>query len=128
MKEIIASAFLVSGAIFMFLSALGTFRFPDIFTRMHAATKASSFGSGLMLIAIIIYIGGIGVIISAVLTIVFIFMTAPVASHMIGRAAYFRGVPLWENTVVDELKGRYDPDNYTLASKEAGKDKRKASN
>ncbi|MEE4311580.1 MAG: monovalent cation/H(+) antiporter subunit G [candidate division KSB1 bacterium] len=117
MIEIVASIFLIFGSIFMFLSALGILRFPDVFTRMHAATKAASFGSGLMLISVMLYIGGAGVIISALLTIVFIFMTAPVASHMIGRAAYFRGVRLWDKTVVDELKDRYDIEKHTLSSK-----------
>jgi len=117
MIEIIASIFLIAGSIFMFLSALGILRFPDVFTRMHAATKASSFGCGLMLIAVMLHIGGAGIIIGAFLTIIFIFMTAPVASHMIGRAAYFRGVRLWEKTVVDELKDRYDLEKHTLSSK-----------
>ncbi len=115
-KEWIAAILLVSGSIFMFLSALGTLRFPDVFTRMHAATKASSFGVGLMLAACVIYFSDGWTIFQSLLIIIFIFLTAPVAAHMIGRAAYFLKVPLWEKTVVDELHDRYDLKTYKLAS------------
>ena len=44
------------------------------------------------------------------------FLTAPIAAHMIGRDAYFVGVPLWERTVLDELKNRYNTHTNTLDS------------
>jgi multicomponent Na+:H+ antiporter subunit G len=56
-----------------------------------------------------------GVAVRAVLTIAFFFLTAPVAAHMIGRAAYFIGVPLWQGTIVDELSGHYDRRTHGLA-------------
>jgi len=114
--EWIAAVLLVAGSIFMFLSALGTLRFPDIFTRMHAATKASSFGVGLMLSACVIYFSDGWTVVQALLIIIFIFLTAPVAAHMIGRVAYLLKVPLWKNTVVDELKDQYDLKSHTLKS------------
>jgi hypothetical protein len=48
--------------------------------------------------------------------VVFIFVTAPVAAHMLGRAAYVSGVPLWEGTLSDDLKGRYHATTHSLAS------------
>lgn len=105
---------LVFGAIFMFLSALGTLRFPDLFTRMHAATKASSFGIGLMLAAGVVYFSDGWTVGQSLLIIIFIFLTAPVGSHMIGRAAYLLKVPLWEQTAVDELQNKYDLKTKTL--------------
>jgi multicomponent Na+:H+ antiporter subunit G len=42
----------------------------------------------------------------AVLVIAFFFLTAPVGAHMIARAAYAVGVPLWEGTITDELRDR----------------------
>lgn len=107
-SEWIAAFLLVSGAIFMFLSALGTLRFPDLFTRMHAATKASSFGIGLMLAACVVFFSDGWTVGQSLLIIIFIFLTAPVGTHTIGRAAYLLNVPLWEKTVVDELQNRYD--------------------
>jgi len=114
--EWIAAILLVLGSLFMLLSAVGTWRFPDIFTRMHAATKASSFGVGLMLAAGVVYFNDGWTIVQSVLIIVFIFLTAPVAAHMIGRVAYLLKIPLWEKTVVDELQNRYDLKNHELAS------------
>jgi multicomponent Na+:H+ antiporter subunit G len=52
----------------------------------------------------------------AFLTIGFFFLTAPVAAHMIGRAAYLIGVPLWKGTIVDELSGHYDRRTNDLTS------------
>ena len=117
MIEWISALLLIIGSFFMFLAALGIYRFPDIYTRMHAATKASSFGAGLMLIGLILHLTDFWIIFEAIVVIVFIFMTAPVAAHMIGRAAYLIEVPLWENTVIDELKGQYDLKEKILHSK-----------
>ena len=47
--------------------------------------------------------------------ITFVFLTAPVAAHMIARASYFVGVPLWEGTIIDELRGHYDRRTHRLA-------------
>ncbi len=116
MIEWIIAILLVIGAIFMLLAALGALRFPDVFTRMHAATKASSFGAGLMLIGAVIYFAQLYITIEALLVIIFIFLTAPVASHMIGRAAYFLKVSVWDETIIDELQGRYDFHTHTLSS------------
>jgi len=41
--------------------------------------------------------------------VAFIILTAPVAAHMIARAAYWVGVPLWKNTIMDDLRDQYDP-------------------
>lgn len=116
MIEWIAAILLVAGSIFMLLSAVGTLRFPDIFTRMHAATKASSFGVGLMLSACVIYFNDSWTIAQALIIIIFIFITAPISAHMIGRVAYLLKVPLWEKTVVDELKDQYDLKTHKLES------------
>ncbi|MGR3318211.1 MAG: monovalent cation/H(+) antiporter subunit G [Candidatus Anammoxibacter sp.] len=116
MKEIIVASFLIIGSIFVLLAAIGIVRFPDLFTRMHAATKASSFGVVLMLIAVAVYFGDAWIIFEVVLVISFIYLTAPVACHMIARAAYFLNIPMWEGTVVDELRDKYDLHKHSLKS------------
>jgi multicomponent Na+:H+ antiporter subunit G len=83
---------------------------------MQTATKASSLGLALMVIAAAIHFHDFGVALRAIGIIGFGFLTVPVAAHMIGRAAYFIGEPLWEGTIIDELQGRYDPDTHELAS------------
>jgi multicomponent Na+:H+ antiporter subunit G len=114
MIEVVTNVLLLVGASFLLLAAIGLLRMPDLFTRMSAATKGTTLGVGCMLLAVGIYFPGLGITTRALAAIVFFFVTAPVAAHMIGRAAYFVGVPLWEGTVRDELRGRYDPLTHEL--------------
>lgn len=114
MTETVSTALLLIGASFLLLAAVGLLRMPDLFTRMSAVTKGTTLGVGCMLLAVGVYFPGLGITTRALAAIVFFFVTAPVAAHMIGRAAYFVGVPLWEGTVRDELRGRYDPLTHEL--------------
>lgn len=93
---------LLLGAFLMFLTGVGLVRMPDIFTRMHAATKSASLGVALLLLAAAFFFQETMVVTKAVVTIVFIFLTAPVAASLLGRAAYARRTPLWEHSVLDE--------------------------
>lgn len=93
---------LIIGAFLMFLTGLGLVRMPDIFTRMHAATKSASLGVALLLLAAALFFQETMVVTKAVVTIAFIFLTAPVAASLLGRAAYARRTPLWEHSVLDE--------------------------
>jgi monovalent cation/proton antiporter MnhG/PhaG subunit len=103
------------GAAFAVLAGAGVVRMPDLFTRMQAATKASTLGIGCLVLAVPIHFGDLGITTRAIATIIFVFLTAPVAAHMIARAAYFVGVPLWERTIIDELHGHYDRRTHKLA-------------
>lgn len=108
MKEWVVLTLLLLGAALLLLAALGVLRMPDVFMRMSAATKASSLGAGLVVLAVALYFGDLATVTRALAVIAFLFLTVPVASHLIGRAAYIDGAPLWERTVVDELAGHYD--------------------
>jgi multicomponent Na+:H+ antiporter subunit G len=90
------------GTFLMFLTGLGLVRMPDIFCRMHAATKGASLGVALLLLAAVLYFRETIVVTKALVTIAFIFLTAPVAASLLGRAAYARRTPLWEKSLVDE--------------------------
>ncbi len=100
-----ATALLIAAGGFISLAAaVGVLRLPDLFMRMHASTKAGALGTGLLLLSVAVVYGDSGVTLRVLATIVFIFLTAPVAAHAIGRAAYLSGeVALWEGTLVDEL-------------------------
>lgn len=103
LSGVFAISFIVIGAIFSLIAAVGTIRMPDLYMRMQSATKAGTLGVACVVIAAAIYFGTILVIVEAVLIVVFLFITAPVASHLIARAAYHTGVPLWEQTDFDEF-------------------------
>jgi multicomponent Na+:H+ antiporter subunit G len=115
-SEIITASLLVIGAAFLLLAAVGVTRLPDLFSRMQSSTKAATLGVGSMLLAVAVYFGDMKTLTRALLAIAFVFLTAPVAAHMIGRAAYFVGVPLWEGTIIDQLRGRYDRQTHILKS------------
>jgi CPA2 family monovalent cation:H+ antiporter-2 len=115
MTEMIASASMIVGAAFMLLAGVGVVRMPDLFMRMQAATKASTLGMGCIVLAVAVHFGELGITTRVLATIVFVCLTAPVAAHMIARASYFVGVPLWEGTIIDELRGHYDRRTHRLA-------------
>ncbi|MDI6402080.1 monovalent cation/H(+) antiporter subunit G [Balneolaceae bacterium ANBcel3] len=108
MFEVIAGVLLLAGGFFVLIAAIGVLRLPDILMRMHASTKAGTLGAGMILLAVAFTYGEIGIVSRAIATIFFILMTAPVAAHAIGRAAYRYGITFWKGTVIDELKEYYE--------------------
>lgn len=90
------------GAGLLLLASVGLFRLPDVFARMHAGTKAASLGLAFVLAGTALLAPGAASTIKLALAILFQFATAPVAAHVIGRAAYRTGVPLWEGTLYDD--------------------------
>ena len=107
-REIMVSLFLLMGGILSLIAVAGVLRMPDIFTRMHAATKVGTVGVSSITIGLMIHFGSITVISRGILVIAFFLLTAPVAAHMIARAAYRSGVSLWILTRIDEWKTHGD--------------------
>jgi multicomponent Na+:H+ antiporter subunit G len=107
MTDYIAGALLIIGAFFTLVAAVGVVRFPDLYTRMHAASKTGTVGSGVMLIAIAVHSGEFDVITRAIAGVVFFLLTAPLSAHLLARAAYCTGVRPWPGTQPDELAGHY---------------------
>jgi multicomponent Na+:H+ antiporter subunit G len=99
-----ASILLLLGSLFMLIGAIGIYRFPDFYTRMHAATKATSLGMGFLLAGAAVHFDYWEVLVKAVLVMIFIFLTTPVAAHTISQAAYRMGVEKWPGTKIDEMK------------------------
>lgn len=116
MSDLVALPLLLLGVTFMLLSAVGVVRMPDLYMRLQVASKASSLGAGCLMLAVAIHFWELDVVVRALLVVAFIFLTTPVSAHLIGRAAYLSGVPLWEGSGLDQLRGAYDPDQGTLGS------------
>lgn len=89
------------GLAFDFFGALGLLRLPDVFNRLQAATKCVTFGSAGILVGVFVLEGFSAGGIKALICMVFILLTSPVAAHAISRAAYRSGVKPYEGTVVD---------------------------
>ena len=116
MIEVLTSIILVLGSLFCLLAGVGMLRLPDLLTRMHAATKAGTFGAGLILIAEAVFYHDTGITLRALAAIVFLLLTAPVAAHLIGRAAYHSGIKLSKQTWIDELSDQHPE----VCNKESG--------
>jgi multicomponent Na+:H+ antiporter subunit G len=91
------------GIALMAIAGLGLLRMPDLLTRMHASSKAGTLGAILVLAAVALHFGDAAIAVRVVVVCVFLLITAPIASHVIARAAYRTGVPLAPETVIDEL-------------------------
>jgi len=117
--EIVALGFLLVGALFTFIAALGVLRMPDLFMRMHANTKSATLGVGFIMLGVAIYFGEITVTTRALAVVLFLLITAPISSHLLARAAYFSGIPLWKETLSDDLRGHYDMKTHRLLGEEA---------
>jgi multicomponent Na+:H+ antiporter subunit G len=96
------------GTAFMVVAAIGLLRLPDLYTRMHAVTKAGTLGIGFVLVSAAVAFGDVSVATRAVVALLFVLFTAPVSAHMIGRAGYLGNVALWEGTAFDDWRVGYD--------------------
>ncbi len=104
MVEWISAGFWLAGATFTLLAAVGVLRMPDLFTRMQAASKASTLGLACLLIGTAIDLGDSASVARAVSIAAFVMLTSPVSAHVVARAAALTGVPLWSGTVLDERR------------------------
>lgn len=101
----LAGILIIIGSVFTLAAAVGLIRLPDVYSRMHAASKAGTMGSGLMMIALALTSDDLATATRALAGVVFFMLTAPVAAHLIAKAAYAVGYRLWDGSVVDEMAG-----------------------
>ena len=124
---------LLGGAFFMLVGAIGLVRFPDFYTRSHAASKCVTLGMLGLLLALVLFVGDAAnhpaltqaagearaemiaeageagerpttaAVTKALLVVAFVFIAAPVGSHALARAAHRAGVKVWHGTLGDEL-------------------------
>lgn len=106
--DLLISFFLIIGAFLSLVAAFGVIRLPDVYTRNHAASKSSTLGVMSILLGCFLYFYLVeGHFSSRVLLgFIFLFMTAPVAAHLISRAAYNSGVGLSKESIRDDLKNK----------------------
>lgn len=112
LSEIIVASLIFIGTVFSFLSGVGLIRFPDVYTRAHAASKSASLGVLCTLFGVFLYflIKDGYISIRLILGILFVFLTSPVVAHLINRSAYRSNVALTEESVQDDLKEFFKKD------------------
>lgn len=116
--EIITVLVTAAGVFFIVVSSVGLVRLPDLYTRVHAAGKAGTLGIVGVLMGVGIYYAAelnVGVVVRMLALIAFFFLTAPVAAHMLDRAAFLTGVKPMPGTTPNELAGRYDQETRRLS-------------
>jgi multicomponent Na+:H+ antiporter subunit G len=99
----LAAAFLIlAGSAFVLTAALGLIRLPDLYTRMHAASKAGTLGSCVMLVALAVFADDLSVTTRALGGVAFFLLTAPLSAHLLARAAHASGLQLWGGSAMDD--------------------------
>lgn len=93
--DIASGVLLVAGAFFVLSGAVGLLRFPDFYTRTHAAGITDSAGAGLILLGLLPHVTGWEVAVRLLIIVIFLVLTAPTATHILAHAARRDGVPIW---------------------------------
>ena len=101
MSNIFGLIFIIVGLAFDLFGCLGLVRLPDVYNRLQAATKCVTMGTCSILFGSFLIVGFTAAGMKALLCIVFLMLTAPVAAHAIARGAHRSGIPLCPESVVD---------------------------
>lgn len=116
MSDLVIGILASFGALFVLLAGLGIIRMPDLYLRISVTTKAATLGIGLIMFAAGIYFNESSITTRVLAIIFFLFLTAPVGAHLIGRSSYFTGTKLWKKSKMDDLEGKYDVKTHILKS------------
>lgn len=98
--EALLSLFLIIGSLFVLIGAIGLYRLPDFFMRLHGPTMVATLGVGSLLVASMIFFAqnGDGLSLHELLIVLFLFITAPVSAHMLIKAALQQKLPFIDKT------------------------------
>jgi len=111
MNEIISLLFIVVGITFDLFGCIGLIRLPDVYNRLQASTKCVTLGTCGILFGVFIRFGFTAAGVKAILCIIFILLTSPVAAHALAKGAHKAGVKLWDKSVCD----KYQEDEHALS-------------
>ena len=90
--EIVGTVLILAGSFFFVVGAVGIYRLPDVFTRMHAAGIADTVGAGLLLIGMMFFAGFDFVTVKLVIILGIIWFASPFSTHALAQAALHAGV------------------------------------
>lgn len=100
--DVVSAVLLLAGSALTLVAAVGLFRLPDAYGRLHVATKPATLGIALTLSGALPQVSGWSPVTKLVLALCLQFATVPAASHLLGRAARSAGLPPARPDVVDE--------------------------
>jgi len=109
LHDILTAVLVLAGALMCFAAGVGLLRFPDVFSRIHAATKPQIFGLMAIVADVAVNNFTVGTVTLIVAIVVFQALTAPMAAHLVARAAYGTQHLRPDLLIVDELADRGAP-------------------
>jgi multicomponent Na+:H+ antiporter subunit G len=102
LRDVAAGTLMIAGAVLALIAAIGMFRMPDVYARLHEATKPATLSLVATLAAAAIRAPSWGAAALLVLALVLQLWTIPAASHLLGRATRRSGLPPASPDAVDE--------------------------
>lgn len=94
--DYLSAALLILGSLFFLAGTIGLLRFPDVYTRLHALTKADNVGLGLMVAALAIQASSWAGVVKLVLIWLLVLLAGSSVSHLVSRSALHKGVDVWK--------------------------------
>jgi multicomponent Na+:H+ antiporter subunit G len=94
-REFASMAFLSGGCFFIVIGSLGLVRFPDFYSRMHAAGVTDTLGVWLAIVGLVLQSPSLLVAVKLLIIALFIFFTSPTSTHAIANAAFAAGEKPW---------------------------------
>ncbi len=104
MTSWVGTSLIVLGVAFDVVGCLGLLRLPDVYSRMQAATKCVALGTLLIVVGAMLTVPTASMFVKGALCLTFLFVTSPTGSHALARAAHRSGTPLWEGSLLDQLR------------------------
>ncbi len=95
MIDIFTAILLIVGALFFLAGTVGLLRFPDVYTRLHALTKADNVGLGMMVLGLILQAESLAVVGKLLLIWILVLLAGAGVAHLVATAARQRGIKLW---------------------------------
>ena len=95
LSDYVSSVLLIAGALFFLAGTLGLLRFPDVYTRLHALTKADNVGLGLMVAGLAVQSESWAAAGKLMLIWLLVLLAGASVAYLIARGALQRGIQLW---------------------------------
>ncbi len=95
-SDYLTAVLLILGDVFFLAGTFGLLRFPDVYTRLHALTKADNVGLGLIVAGLAIQAASWAGVVKLLLIWVWVLLAGASVSHLVSRAALRRGISLWK--------------------------------
>ena len=96
LSDYLSAALLVTGGLFFLAGTVGLLRFPDVYTRLHALTKADNVGLGLIVVGLALQAASWTIVVKLVLIWLLVLLAGASVAHLVASSALRKGIRLWK--------------------------------